>query len=52
MAFIKSVWINDVNSQNKVQKDVQKVLENNSNPMAYALSELLKGQLVLSLIHI
>ena len=46
--FIKTVWQNDIKSQMKVQKDAQQTLENHKNPMAYALSELMKGQLELT----
>ena len=48
MAFIKTVWQNDIKSQMNVQKEAQQTLENHKNPMAFALSELMKGQLELT----
>ena len=48
MAFIRTVWMKDITAQNKVQKEAQKIFKNHDNPMAYALSELLKGQLELT----
>ena len=48
MAFIRNVWINEISTQKNIKKETHKVLQNHSNPMAYALSELLKGQLELT----
>ena len=48
LAFIRNVWVNDIATQKNIQKETHKVLQNHSNPMAYALSELLKGQLELT----
>ena len=48
MAFIRNVWLNDISTQKNIKKETHKVLQNHSNPMAYALSELLKGQLELT----
>ena len=48
MAFIRNVWHNDISTQKNIKKETHKVLQNHSNPMAYALSELLKGQLELT----
>ena len=48
LAFIKSAWMNEVNEK-KVQNEAFERLQSDSgNPVTYALSELLRGQLELT----